>query len=245
MRTVNHVLSGFFSVVFLLGGVMLVMPFGSEAEAGGHFKKIKNHKRGSNTYFKKFKNHKRVSNKDLQDLILMLKEQIDNLPSGSGEGDGNHTLRWDTVLDSTNGSTEPGAEGCNSDRFKCIMPTAAFPDGEAVVDLQTGIVWDRAPHDTRAGADASADDRQTWANARLQCGNREIGGQKGNRLPSHAELGSLVDTDSALCTGGGPCLPDRHPFKGVQSSFYWSAATNAFSHACVVCELLWRRGHLQ
>jgi len=43
------------------------------------------------------------------------------------------------------------------------------------------------------------------------------------------QLASLVDTNSGLCTGGGLCLPDGHPFQNVQSANYWSASTTAGS----------------
>jgi len=36
---------------------------------------------------------------------------------GGGGGGGNHTLRWDKTLDATNGD----AQGCDSDRFKCVL----------------------------------------------------------------------------------------------------------------------------
>lgn len=191
----------------------------------------------SGFYFKKH----RTTNKDLEELILMLKEQnellngqnvmikeqlttlqetIDNLSTdGGGDGgEGNHTLRWDKVLDSTNGDE---TTGCNSDRFKCIMPTTAFPDGEAVLDMQTGIVYDRAPHDTRGDTDPGAVLVQTWHQARTHCANRVIGGQKGQRLPSFAELASLVDPSNTI---GNPDLPPSHPFIGVLPVFYWSAS---------------------
>jgi len=39
---------------------------------------------------------------------------------GGGGGDGNHTLRWDKTLDATNGD----AQGCDSNRFKCVLDGA-------------------------------------------------------------------------------------------------------------------------
>lgn len=40
---------------------------------------------------------------------------------------------WDKLLDSTNGDED----GCNSDRFICVM------GDRAVLDNETGLVWDR------------------------------------------------------------------------------------------------------
>ncbi len=164
MKQFTRVIIGLTTLMFLSSAMPIVTPMGNEAEAGGLKKFFQNH----------------TSNNELKDLILMLKEQIDNLPSGGSGGDeGNHTLRWDKVLDSTNGNDfTPGAFGCNSDRFKCIMPTTAFPAGEAVLDLQTGLVWDRAPHDTRNETGLNADDPQIWTNARFQCALRVMGARR-------------------------------------------------------------------
>jgi uncharacterized protein DUF1566 len=53
--------------------------------------------------------------------------------------------------------------------------------------------------------------------------------RKGWALPMREQLATLVDTQSALCAGGGPCLPDGHPFSNVQSAGSWSATTLATS----------------
>src|SRR5438034_485240 len=56
------------------------------------------------------------------------------------------------------------------------------------------------------------------------CWAQVVGGRRGWRLPSFAELSSLVDADVAQ---PGPTLPPGHPFLNVQSSNYWSATTRA------------------
>lgn len=97
----------------------------------------------------------------------------------------------------------------------------------AYCDRQTGLVWDAAPEFFEGG------DRPLWNEALAYCANRSEPwlGQKGGRLPSMAELASLVDVDSTGCTDGDintPCLPDGHPFGDhVGNSLYWSATTNA------------------
>ncbi len=116
---------------------------------------------------------------------------------GGGGNDGNHTLRWDQAL--------PAAQ-----RFVIL---AAF-NSDAVLDKNTGLVWEKSPATTT----------HTWSDARSQCANKNVGGQKGWRLSSFAELSSLVDPSVAA---PGPTLPPGHPFLNVQSDGYWSATTNA------------------
>ena len=89
---------------------------------------------------------------------------------------------------------------------------AAFTN-DAVRDNNTGLVWEQSP---QAGTD-------TWNSARFTCANKTVGGQKGWRLPSFPELASLVDPS----VSPGPTLPAGHPFTGVLSAGYWSAATDA------------------
>jgi hypothetical protein len=84
--------------------------------------------------------------------------------------------------------------------------------GAAVVDLETGLVWERSP---------DTSDR-LWRDTIGHCAQREVGGRKGWHLPLVEQLLSLMDSsnsDSALPTG--------HPFLNVQPDIYWSATTNA------------------
>lgn len=109
---------------------------------------------------------------------------------------------WDQQLDSINGD----ANGCNSERFACVM------GGAAVRDNETGIVWERSP-------DVSPRD---WTNAIAHCAQREISGRKGWHLPMREQLASLVDSSNS-----NPSLPTAHPFTNVLTEFYWSATTSA------------------
>jgi hypothetical protein len=90
---------------------------------------------------------------------------------------------------------------------------------EAVLDKETGLVWEKSPTTTPTIT-------QNWSAARFTCANKNIGGvgRKGWRLPSMPELASLVDPSVAA---PGPTLPTGHPFLNVQSAFYWSASTFA------------------
>jgi hypothetical protein len=90
-------------------------------------------------------------------------------------------------------------------------------NNEAVLDRETGLVWERSPSSTL----------DTWSgipSVRVQCTSRTTGGRKGWRLPSMPELASLVDPS---VPSPGPTLPHGHPFTNVQSAVYWSATTVA------------------
>jgi hypothetical protein len=83
-------------------------------------------------------------------------------------------------------------------------------NSDAVLDRETGLVWERSPSTST----------NSWYNSLDLCANLDIGGRKGWRLPSISELASLLDTGSAAI----PLLPAGHPFLNVQSSQYWAAA---------------------
>jgi hypothetical protein len=90
-----------------------------------------------------------------------------------------------------------------SQRFQEVM------NGAAVLDKETRLVWAK---------DANLGGMRTWELAITYCQNLSIGGRKGWRLPSAAELASLVDP-----TTTNPALPGGHPFCCVQPDNYWSA----------------------
>ena len=87
-------------------------------------------------------------------------------------------------------------------------------NNDAVRDNNTGLVWERSPQTATA----------TWNGARFTCINKNVGGQKGWRLPSIPDLASLIDPS---VTPPGPTLPSGHPFHNVQSAGYWSATASA------------------
>lgn len=138
------------------------------------------------------------------------------------------TQNWDKKLDSTNEDTN----SCNSDRFTCLWPTDEFPDGAAVRDNETGLVWERAP--VLGGWE--------WTGAIDQCINRSVGGRKGWHLPMREQLGTMADA-----SGGYPAFPAVHPFINVDTpnptNRYWSATTDA-DHLDQACRLLLGSGTL-
>ncbi|MBX3324818.1 MAG: DUF1566 domain-containing protein [Nitrospira sp.] len=86
-------------------------------------------------------------------------------------------------------------------------------NSEAVLDQNTGLVWERSP------APVLTD----WKAARFSCLNKTVGGQRGWRLPSIVELTSLLDPS---VQDSGSMLPSGHPFLNNPSGFYWSASTD-------------------
>ena len=114
----------------------------------------------------------------------------------------NHAIRWDQTL--------PVEQ-----RFFTLP---AF-NSEAVLDKETGLVWEKSPQTKAVGV----------SSARSGCVNKVIGGRKGWRLPSVSELASLIDPSSAGTQG--PTLPQGHPFQSVQAANYWSGSAFADSPA--------------
>jgi len=89
-----------------------------------------------------------------------------------------------------------------------------FPSGgAAVLDRETGLVWERAPLTTIL----------TWGGAVDHCFALNVGNRGGWRLPKAQELRSLMDPTVAST----PVLPAGHPFMNVQSIGYWSATLSA------------------
>jgi hypothetical protein len=91
---------------------------------------------------------------------------------------------------------------------------------EAVLDKETGLVWERAPGTAPGSHPLTA----PWFEAHLQCNQRTWGNRKGWRLPTIQELASLIDV---TVPPPGPVLPAGHPFINVQSNAYWAATTFA------------------
>jgi hypothetical protein len=116
---------------------------------------------------------------------------------------------WVQQLDSTNG----GGSGCGSSRFECVMlrvqctPNCFFTyDG--VLDHETGLVWQRNLANYAL---------QSWESAKLNCANYSGGDRRGWRLPTAAELMSLLDSSVV------PALPPGHPFINVPASgVFWT-----------------------
>jgi hypothetical protein len=93
-----------------------------------------------------------------------------------------------------------------ANRFVLVM------GDEAVLDRETGLVWQR---DTGSTV-------RNWYAALSYCYSLSLGGRKGWRPPTVEELSSLVDPSQT-----DPALPAGHSFTNVQASYYWSSTTFA------------------
>jgi Protein of unknown function (DUF1566) len=94
----------------------------------------------------------------------------------------------------------------NASRFTTLSDFG----GAAVRDQETGLVWEATLETSE----------MSWTDARSACADKDVGGRKGWRLPSIAELSSLLDPSIKT----RPTLPPGHPFTNVQD-VYWSATT--------------------
>jgi hypothetical protein len=90
-------------------------------------------------------------------------------------------------------------------------------NSDAVLDRETGLVWEKTP-----------DGHSNANQAKVACAQRVVGDRQGWRLPTVSELRSLIQPSRAI-----PALPDGHPFTnvhfassgGIDPSFdtYWTS----------------------
>ena len=106
------------------------------------------------------------------------------------------TPSWDQTLPSTT-------------RFLVL----ANYNGEAVLDRETGLVWERTP----------SDQPSVYNTAFEGCTTARLGNRYGWRLPTIAEIGSLLDsTDDSR-----PLLPAGHPFSVPRFGTFWTTTAGA------------------
>ena len=107
---------------------------------------------------------------------------------------------WEIFKDGTDESV--GWTNAENTRF------AVYYD--IVIDKETGLVWQR-----------DLGTFMSWASAIDHCYDVVAGSRKGWRVPTMAELSSLIDPNQDR-----PSLPVGHPFNNLQT-FYWSSTTYA------------------
>jgi hypothetical protein len=83
-------------------------------------------------------------------------------------------------------------------------------DSNAVLDRETGLVWERSPSTSNFN----------WQDAQTHCNALSTGNRIGWRFPTLQELASLVDRSQSF-----PPLPPGHPFT-FHPINYWSATTS-------------------
>ena len=105
-----------------------------------------------------------------------------------------------------------------SSRFK-VLPQFA---GEAVLDKETGLVWQRSPSPTS---------QFDWGSSAALCIGSAIGGRRGWRLPTAWELMTLKDPAQS-----NPALAEGHPFQNVVTGvIYWSSTASLTDATAALC----------
>jgi hypothetical protein len=104
----------------------------------------------------------------------------------------------------------PGAAWVDNppNRRFAICSGASSPSDDAVLDKETGLVWERSP----------ATDKKALSSAIVYSTTKVAARCKGWRLPALEEMLSLVDPSA-----NNPTLPAGYPFLNLQLDyFYWS-----------------------
>ncbi len=109
---------------------------------------------------------------------------------------------WDQRLNTL------GADPCNTQRFHCVL------NDEAVLDHETGLVWQRTPGSTTRNHFGANQDCSVAV---------DTGGRRGWRLPTIDEIMTLMTAGipSTIVSGGPFPSPDAN-------GLYWTASSTAF-----------------
>jgi hypothetical protein len=94
----------------------------------------------------------------------------------------------------------------------------------AVLDRETGLVWERAPGDVTGNGGVDSSDAVTQFVARGGCNRLTLGNRMGWRLPTVQELLTLIDGDPN--NASSPRLPPGHPFININvqgAHAYWTS----------------------
>ncbi|MBL7685825.1 MAG: DUF1566 domain-containing protein [Deltaproteobacteria bacterium] len=98
----------------------------------------------------------------------------------------------------------------NPDRFKVVM------DGEAVLDRETGLVWEKKPKGISLNV--------IWADAMSSCYSSKTGGRMGWRLPKIEEFLSLASVMPII--GPTQVLGSNHPFILDTVNYIWTSTVS-------------------
>jgi hypothetical protein len=108
---------------------------------------------------------------------------------------------WDQTL--------PCTSSTNCPRFVVLSNM----DNAAVLDRETGLVWERSPYQHTFRLIDAANTCRTI---------KKIGNRYGWRLPSVDQLATLVDASRS----SPPALPAGHPFV-MKTDWYWTASSDS------------------
>lgn len=232
MVTVRQGIIGVVSVVFLLGGVTLVTPFGSEAEAAPPAGPFADQNTEMTAQHDEIKGVIGTAQTTIQGTVQTESTTVQTAIGAHGsEMTTQHDMIKQDLTDvETNlegkiqevkdlvealegGGVAPlcGA-GTEGQRFVPDDPTTPTE----YCDNITGLSWVKTPDSTT----------RNHATAITHCATLDLGNSQTYRLPEVQELSSLVDYSQF-----NPTLPSGHPFMNVQSDLYWSATTSAFGPA--------------
>lgn len=95
-------------------------------------------------------------------------------------------------------------------------------NNEAVLDRETGLVWERSPSESL----------ESGYNSARSCSHKVVGNRQGWRLPTIQEARSLLDPSKQT-----PALPDGHPFTNLHvtnGDFYWTSTDNPFGGVYII-----------
>jgi len=98
-------------------------------------------------------------------------------------------------------------------------------NGEAVLDRETQLVWQKEPKDQ---PDSSFYETEFFGAVR-HCYRVTTGNRMGWRLPTAEELTSLLEETPTHLGILRAALPPNHPFIGITSSRYWSITAGSFN----------------
>jgi hypothetical protein len=118
------------------------------------------------------------------------------------------------VLKQLTDITKPNPTPQSIDACFGINQNKRFVDnGDGTIfDTDTGVMWlQNANH---------FNDTFEWQDSVDVCAALDFAGHNDWRLPTVKEIISLIDYGE-----NNPVLPKGHPFKNVQSDFYWSASS--------------------
>ncbi len=110
----------------------------------------------------------------------------------------------------TTGPMPSWSRKITGDRFELVLYNENEHKYEAVLDHETGLVWQRTTYNVT----------RDWYIAQSYCYALLLGGRQGWRLPTIDELATLIDSSQP-----SPKLPAGHPFTDIpeENAYYWSA----------------------